>query len=144
MAVLFVALILVTLSLIHENKALRSHITTTTRASAPASPLGKAGLANPASVNCVNKGGRVEIRTMGNGGEYGVCVFADDQFCEEWALFKGNCPDGGVKLTGFDTEAQKYCAMIGGQTYAVPNATCSLPSGKICPTEAVYNGTCSD
>ena len=47
-----------------------------------------AGLANPASVKCVQQGGRLEIRHDAKGGEYGVCIFADGRQCEEWALFR--------------------------------------------------------
>ena len=46
------------------------------------------GLANPASVNCVQQGARVEIRHDAKGGEYGVCIFTDGRQCEEWALFR--------------------------------------------------------
>jgi uncharacterized protein len=58
-----------------------------------APPPGGAQLANPASVNCEKKGGRLEIRTE-PAGQYGVCVFADGSRCEEWALFRGKCRPG--------------------------------------------------
>jgi putative hemolysin len=47
-----------------------------------------AGLANPASVNCTQQGGTLELRTDAKGGTYGVCRFADGRQCEEWALFR--------------------------------------------------------
>jgi putative hemolysin len=50
-----------------------------------------AQLPNPASVNCVNKGGKSEIRTGEDGGQYGVCIFPNGSECEEWALFRGDC-----------------------------------------------------
>lgn len=99
-------------------------------------------LANPASVNCGKVGGESVIQTMPNGGQVGICDFEDNQSCEEWALFYGNCPVGGVKTIGFDTPAQVYCAQLGGQTLAVKNATCTLPSGKVCNDEDLYNGDC--
>jgi len=99
-------------------------------------------LANPASINCRKKGGTSMIQTNPSGGEYGLCQFDDNMACEEWALFRGHCPIGGVKTTGFDTTAQKYCAWIGGQTLAVENATCTLPSGEICDDKALYTGEC--
>ena len=55
----------------------------------------KMGLANPASQYCVQKKGTLHIEKRRNGGEYGVCVFADHKQCEEWALFRGECPLGG-------------------------------------------------
>ncbi len=48
---------------------------------------------NPASVNCTEKGGTLEIRTNA-AGEYGVCKFGDGSECEEWAFFRGECKPG--------------------------------------------------
>ena len=48
-------------------------------------------LANPASVNCAQKGGRRESKT-GEKGEYTMCHLPDGTICEEWALFRGTCP----------------------------------------------------
>lgn len=100
-------------------------------------------LANPASVNCAKVGGTTLIEN-GPNGQYGLCDFGDNMQCEEWALYRGQCPVGGVKTTGFDTIEQKYCAWVGGQTYAVPNAKCKLPGGKTCSDTALYNGSCAN
>lgn len=51
-----------------------------------------AGIANPASTNCVDKGGTLDIRTAEDGGQTGYCVFDDGTECEEWAFFRGECP----------------------------------------------------
>lgn len=99
-------------------------------------------IANPASVNCEKVGGKLEILKSGSGGEYGLCNFEDGKSCEEWALFRGQCPLGGVKTTGFDTIDQKYCAWVGGETTTVVPSECTLKDGTKCPTEALYNGTC--
>jgi putative hemolysin len=107
------------------------------------SDTGNMGLPNPASQNCIAQGGTLQIKTLPNGAQYGLCNFEDAYACEEWALYRGQCPPNGVKTTGFTTEAQRYCAWLGGQTLAVKDATCTLPSGKVCPDEALYNGTCS-
>ncbi|MDD5306065.1 MAG: DUF333 domain-containing protein [Deltaproteobacteria bacterium] len=56
-------------------------------------PSDNVRIANPASVNCVKNGGRLEIRTEA-AGQYGVCVFADGSRCEEWAFFRGECRPG--------------------------------------------------
>jgi hypothetical protein len=99
-------------------------------------------LANPASVNCSKSGGHLTIEKRGDSGEYGVCYFEDNKACEEWALLRGECPQGGVKTTGLDSVDQKYCAWSGGQTLAVKNSVCSFKDGSSCPTEAFYKGTC--
>ena len=100
-----------------------------------------ASLANPASVNCTKKGGTLTIMKLNNGSEFGLCQFADDMACEEWALMRGQCPTGGVKTTGFNTVAQKYCAWLGGKT---TNTNCILPTGKTCTNAALFNGTCTE
>lgn len=107
-------------------------------------PQLNANLANPASVNCTKQGGTTVIMTNGSGGQYGLCQFEDNMSCEEWALFRGDCPVGGIRTTGFDTIEQKYCAWVGGQTLAVENAKCTLPNGTVCSDEELYNlGQCS-
>lgn len=52
---------------------------------------GKTQIANPASVKCVEDGYRLEIRKDEEGNEYGVCIDDEDNECEEWAYFRGEC-----------------------------------------------------
>jgi len=52
------------------------------------------GIANPASENCVAKGGAIHTVTDPNGGQRGICAFQDGSSCEEWALFHGECRPG--------------------------------------------------
>jgi putative hemolysin len=99
-------------------------------------------VANPASVNCTKVGGSLVIKNKPDGSQYGLCFFDDARACEEWAMMRGDCPVGGMKTTGYDTEAQKYCAWSGGQTFAVPNAKCTFKDGSICPDEEFYSGVC--
>lgn len=119
-----------TLTLVKKNKSTE-----------PSTPAPK--LANPASVNCTEKGGTNIMKQRGDGSEYGLCQFEDNRACEEWALYREECPVGGVKTTGYDTISQKYCAWVGGQTIADPNANCTLPNGNTCNNDALYNGTCN-
>ncbi|MFB2531830.1 DUF333 domain-containing protein [Paracoccus sp. p3-h83] len=46
------------------------------------------GMANPASVHCVQQGGKVEIRRDAQGGESGWCHLPDGRLVEEWALYR--------------------------------------------------------
>lgn len=48
-------------------------------------------LANPASVNCVDKGGTLEIVDTPEG-QMGMCTLKDGTKCEEWAYMRGECP----------------------------------------------------
>jgi hypothetical protein len=116
---------------------------------APAS-TGSTQLANPASQNCVAVGGTVSLQTRGDGGQYGICLFEDNRQCEEWALLRGQCPVGGIKVTGYSTPAAVYCAITGGQ-YAITGksgaddeqGTCTFPDGSQCDVWEYYNGKCA-
>ncbi len=99
-------------------------------------------LANPASTYCLQKGGSVDIRKRGDGGKYGVCVFEDNKQCEEWAMLRGNCKSGGIKVTGYDTDAQRYCAISGGKTIAQADANCIFDDGLVCNNIDLFNGDC--
>ena len=57
----------------------------------------RVGMANPASVFCKEKGGSLEIKTDENGGQFGICHLPDGTTCEEWALFRGECPRDNKK-----------------------------------------------
>jgi len=115
----------------------------------PAGAGAQPQLANPASVNCTQQGGKLTIERRPNGGEFGVCVFADNYQCEEWALLRGECPKTGLRVTGFATSAGRYCAITGGR-YSVVSAPgaipergiCTLSSRTSCPADAYYAGTC--
>ena len=48
-------------------------------------------IANPASVNCVEKGGKLSIVDKPEG-QVGMCTLSNGTICEEWAYFRGECP----------------------------------------------------
>ena len=105
-------------------------------------------VANPASGNCVYVGGGLAVEDNGGGGEFGVCHFTDNRQCEEWALFRGDCPVGGVRVAGYATPAARFCAIRGGaykvtanETAAKPGqGTCTPPGGRACDVHALYAG----
>lgn len=108
------------------------------------------GLANPASVNCTEQGGTLTIEERGDGGQYGVCYFEDNRQCEEWALLRGDCPVGGLKVTGYLTPAAQYCAITGGAYTVTGNSgaadeqgTCTFKDGSQCDVWDYYNGECA-
>jgi putative hemolysin len=49
-------------------------------------------IANPASKNCIDKGGQLDIRTAEEGSQRGYCILKDGTECEEWAYMRGECP----------------------------------------------------
>jgi putative hemolysin len=107
-------------------------------------------LANPASVHCRDSGGSTRIERTPRGDQYGVCVFQDNRQCEEWALLRGQCPVGGLRVTGYVTPAARYCAITGGN-YTVTAASnssteqgdCRLPDGRVCSADAHFAGNCA-
>jgi putative hemolysin len=118
-------------------------------AAAYGQPQSAQQIANPASQNCVARGGMLRIESRPDGGQYGVCIFEDNRQCEEWAMFRGQCPVGGLRVTGYITTAARYCAITGGRYTVIAKSgtadeqgACSLPGGKACAAGAYYAGTC--
>ena len=112
-------------------------------------PVGKVMIANPASINCAERGGTLTILKRGDGGEYGVCTFADGRQCEEWALMRGECPADGIRVDGFITPEARYCVITGGNYTVVSQRNtkreegrCTFPNRRSCDAEAYYEGKC--
>ncbi len=109
----------------------------------------EANMPDPASRYCTDHGGKLAVETGGDGGQFAVCYFEDNRQCEEWALMRGECPMGGLKVTGYVTPAGRYCAIRGG-TYAITSGsgasneqgTCTLKDGTKCDAGDYYNGKC--
>jgi putative hemolysin len=113
-------------------------------------PTVTVGIANPASENCVQQGGTLTIAERPDGGQYGICLFEDNRQCEEWALLRGECPAVGVRVTGYATDAARFCAITGGTYTITANAgqateagTCALPGGATCPAADYLSGACT-
>jgi putative hemolysin len=58
---------------------------------AAATDMPQASMPNPASVYCIQKGNKLEIRTAADGSQSGICVLPDGSICDEWAYFRGEC-----------------------------------------------------
>ena len=69
---------------------------------APAPP---AGIANPASTNCIKVGGSLEIVDENNGA-VGYCHLKDGRVCEEWSLMRGGCMQPGQTATDASSSVQ--------------------------------------
>lgn len=114
-----------------------------------AAPRPAAALANPASTHCVAQGGSLVLERDGAGGSFGVCRFEGNRQCEEWALLRGDCPAGGVDVSGYATPAARYCALRGGR-YAVlsgagsaaEQGSCSFGAERSCAAAAFFAGLC--
>jgi putative hemolysin len=99
-------------------------------------------LSNPAAINCVTKKGTLKTITRKDGNQYNICYLMDNRQCEEWALFRGDCPINGRKINGYDKEEQVYCVITGGQVDISKN-TCKF-QGQTCDLVKYYDGTCNE
>lgn len=46
-------------------------------------------IANPASMYCLQRGGKLEIVTRRDGGQIGICALPNGRRVEEWKLYRG-------------------------------------------------------
>lgn len=76
-----------------------------------------ARLANPASVYCKKRGGRI-LDILGAGGVAGYCVLPDERVCQQWKYFYsegGECESPEVKF-GSDRDCKMACEEAGEPT----------------------------
>jgi len=97
---------------------------------------------NPVNSYCTENGGIIVSKELPNKEKYEECSFEDNRWCEAVALYNGECPIGGIKITGYDNKAQIYCAITGGEV-SMELETCTFSNGVTCGTEDYYNGNCS-
>jgi putative hemolysin len=83
-------------------------------------------LASPASQYCATEGGKRVVERAVDG-DIGVCVFAGSRQCEEGALLRGDCPRGGIPVSGYATTSERHCA-IRGARMTIPGCALS-PAG---------------
>jgi hypothetical protein len=138
--------------------------TPATPATSPAAPAGtgstpasQTGMANPASVNCVNVGGQSVIMTNPDGSQYGMCNFTNGTSCEEWALFRGESCKAGVTenqtvnatapadQTSMANPASVNCVNVGGTVQikdspAGQYGMCAFTNGTACEEWALFRG----
>ncbi len=108
----------------------------------------KADMANPASVHCVDQGGKLEIRDEAMG-QVGYCIFPNGSECEEWAFFNGECaPGDGEAKADMANPASVHCVDQGGKLEIRDEAMgqigyCMFPDGSECEEWAFFNGECA-
>jgi putative hemolysin len=109
------------------------------------------GMPNPASVNCINNGGKLVITKDATGGELGMCTLSDGAICEEWAYMRGECPEPASAKPGAEgmaNPASVNCVNNGGTLRIDKDATgaemgiCTLSDGTECEEWAYYRGEC--
>jgi putative hemolysin len=96
---------------------------------------GEVALANPASVNCINNGGKLDIVTAEDGSQSGMCTLKDGVVCEEWAYFKGECPPQRHICTDEEKKAEactmEYLPVCGDNGVTYGNACSACASNNI-------------
>jgi ABC-type amino acid transport substrate-binding protein/putative hemolysin len=96
---------------------------------------------DPCEQNCRDQGGQPRTEQRGDGNEYTICYFEENRQCEACAMLSGACPTGGLKVTGFPSDAATYCAITGGQ-YDFDSNNCNFSNGESCIADDYYNGVC--
>jgi len=108
----------------------------------------QAGIANPASVYCVEQGGTLDL-------ESGMCSFPDGSQCDEWAFYRGDCQpgqaadEGSLGGVGIANPASAYCVEQGGtsETRTAADGSeygmCVFPDGSEYDEWALYRGEVS-
>lgn len=67
-------------------------------------------IANPASVNCIEKGGKLSIVDQPEG-QVGMCTLPDGTICDEWLFFRGECATPSpVLISGTEKAIQTFLA----------------------------------
>ena len=106
-------------------------------------------IANPASTNCIDKGGTLDIRTASDGSQTGYCTLADQTVCEEWAYYRGECPKTDAQAgSGIANPASTSCIQKGGSLEILTDENggqygmCTLPDGTKCEEWAFFRGEC--
>ena len=73
-------------------------------AKTPANPNAERA-ANPATMNCIQQKGKLQLERNAEGKEVAWCLLPSGKRCEEWDMFRGNCPtrtvNVGLKKFGF-------------------------------------------
>ncbi len=135
-----------------------------TRSAVPMPPLeeptsaavASADMPNPASAYCEEQGGTLDIRTDVEGGQFGVCIFADGSECDEWAYFRGECAPAAEASTGaaeaapgMPNPASVYCEAQGGVSEIRTGegggqvGICVFPDGSECDEWDLFHGDCA-
>jgi putative hemolysin len=101
----------------------------TQAASEPAATdIHQVGIPNPASVYCTQNGNKLEIHTVADGSQNGICVFPDGSACDEWAYYRGEC--------GLAAQKSPTPAMTVGATTEASGGTEEQASGGYMPPGA--------
>ena len=135
-----------------------------TRSAVPMPPLAEptsaaqadADMPNPASAFCEAQGGTLDIRLDDEGGQFGVCIFADGSECDEWAYFRDECSPGAAageepdpgQAAGMPNPASVFCEAEGGTVDIRTGddggqvGICVFTDGGECDEWAFFRGEC--
>lgn len=98
--------------------------------------------AHPPTEYCVELGGKASTEKRGDGVEIGICSFGGNMQCESWALYRLECPPGGVNVDAGMSPAARYCVIRGGKYSVAGKGQCSFDTGKVCDVTAYFTGRC--
>ena len=98
------------------------------------------GMPNPASVYCIEQGGKLETRSDADGNQSGLCIFPDGTKRNQWDFWRANHPEGDEPAVepegpvGLANPASVYCIERGGtlemrEAAAGTSGYCVFPDG---------------
>lgn len=67
-------------------------------------------LSNPATIYCLQQGGKFNMRKSLDGSTEGLCTLSDNITCEVWAYYKGDCPAGSKRKVETSTSTRTATA----------------------------------
>ena len=80
---------------------------------------------------------------------YGVCLFEDNGQCEEWALLRGQCPVGGIRITATSRRRRATARSAAelrrhqrAERHGARAGQPHLPGKSACDALALYEGRC--
>ncbi|MHB8831439.1 MAG: putative hemolysin [Patescibacteria group bacterium] len=63
-------------------------------------------LSNPATIYCLQQGGKFTMQKSLDGSTEGLCTLSDNITCDVWAYYKGDCPAGSKRKVETSTSTK--------------------------------------
>lgn len=99
-------------------------------------------MVNPPSAYCEKLGGKTSAEIRPDGVGIDICTFEGGRQCEAWALYRQQCPPGGVSVETGMSPGARYCVLRGGKFAASGKGQCTFDTGKVCDVTDYHIGKC--
>jgi putative hemolysin len=96
----------------------------------------------PPAEYCAKLGAKAAPEKRADGVEIDVCTFEGGRQCEAWALYRLQCPPGGVTVEAGISSAARYCLLRGGKYSSSGKGQCTFDTGRTCDITEYFIGKC--